>query len=708
MTAAWRGGRASGALAVVLCSVLLSWPRVAGAACGDVNGDDIVDVLDIGDVRDALAGAISLAIPGNCNVRGVASAADGDLDGLVDDCDIVDFVVLARSIATLPPPRLEVCLGPAPVNAVNTANQDSAVGINLQRNRFFETALPWTNALKLAESWRESPGGSGCLTSNQTYTGALDGDGYPLELGNRTCIHTRMFGNGYESAGWPLGQWVLRFDGDGAFLTGGAGSGLSVNGQRGTFDVGTTGGSIYLAITDLDPANPPRDLRVYPPGGVCAASDTAPYDLEPWSYCSTARCSGGQCRDAAPCGAERPHCIDLEDASELGGAVFHPLWLSRLQRYRTLRMMDFTHTNHSRVVDFAHWMTEGYFSWGYGVHQPRPSGGNTPGNVPLNVVARLCNTLNAECYVNIPHQATDANVVEMARLFRDQVAPHLPVYMEYSNEVWNGIFDQHHYSYEAAEALPDSEFDGTDCLTSSRVVCSDSFVGKRTFEICELARAAFEETGMGDRLVCVLGRQASDAAKLGRALDCSRWLTSPGGNCHTGSEIDMVAIAPYFGDRDDCTAATSVSELCDLMETDVSLEYTLGSGSRAFIRNQLNALAARGLDWPLITYEGGSHQAEASEPLCQAVAIDPCIRDVYMNALTDWKAHSASDDVRQYIFFNAHTHYPGSLFGARGSWFGPTGDWPKEAGILDWAVAPGNTCWWPGCTLPLPAAPPAP
>ncbi len=608
---------------------------------------------------------------------------------------IARILVLTLTLLATPAPAL--------ADAINVANQGSAVGINLSRNRVFQSALPWVNALKMAEAWRESPSGSGCLGSNRAYTGSLDPDGYPLEMGDRSCIHTRMFGGRHEDSLWPVGEWVLRHSGSASFRVGGAATGLSVEGQRGTFQVGTSSGGLYLMMDELDPADPPRELRLYPPGGVCAASTSAPYDFEPWSYCSTERCAGGACEDARSCGGERPNCIDLEEAAEEGGLVFHPLWLSRLRHYRTLRMMDFMHTNHSRVEDFSHWMTEDYFSWGYGLHQPRDGGGNTPGNVPLEIVAKLCNTLNAECYVNVPHGASDANIREMARLFRDGVAPHLPVYMEYSNEVWNGIFGQHRYSYEAAAALPATEFDGADCLNRPSD-CSDNFVGKRTFEMCRLAQTVFDENGMGDRLVCVLGRQVSDPTKLERSLDCPRWTAAPGGNCYAESDIDMVAIAPYFGDRDDCSTASSTTELCAMMESDIDQEYSLDSTDRrAFIRNQLASIRSRGLDWPLITYEGGSHQADAGAPQCQAAATDPCIRDVYMKALTDWKAHAASSAVHQYIFFDAHSTYSGNLFGARGSWYGETSAWPKEAGILDWSTLPANQCWWPGCRLGVPS-----
>lgn len=583
-------------------------------------------------------------------------------------------------------------------DATNTLNRDSAIGINLQRHYNFQPQLPFLNVLKMAESWRETPAGSACNGTNQTYSGAVDTNGYPTEIGNRTCIHTRLLPSTYDAARWPLGTWVLRYEGSAQFQVLGSGSNLSVANGRGTFQMASTPGGLRLAITSLDPANPPRNLRLYPPGGVCAKNASAPFDFEPWSYCSNARCAGGACTEANACSAEYPVCVDIETAAEQGGATFHPLWLRNLREYRTIRFMDWLHTNHSSVVNDADWLRESEWSWEYSNH---------PGNVPLAVIARLCNTLNTECYVNVPHAATDDTIRLMARTMRDLVAPHLPVYMEYSNEVWNGQFTQNTWAREAADALPDSQFDGTGCLGGSGTVeCENSYTGMRTYQMCNIAQAEFDAAGQSNRLVCVLGRQASDSNKTARSLDCPRWLAAPNGNCMTGSQIDAIAVAPYFGDLDDCSQASTVTELANLMQADIANEYCLGGGATCFMRRQFDVLAARGLSWSLLAYEGGSHQSDSSRQVCVDAVTSPQIRTAYISALNAWKDHAdvAQLNIRQFIAFNSLSAYGlgGSLFGARGHWEGDSNQWPKEDGLLDWKNTAGNACWWPNCAIPAP------
>ena len=57
--------------------------------------------------------------------------------------------------------------------------------------------------------------------------------------------------------------------------------------------------------------------------------------------------------------------------------------------------------------------------------------------VPLIWHIRLCNTVGADLWVNIPTSATESYVRDLAILVATNLRPDLMVYVEYSNEVWN-------------------------------------------------------------------------------------------------------------------------------------------------------------------------------------------------------------------------------------------------------------------------------
>jgi hypothetical protein len=53
----------------------------------------------------------------------------------------------------------------------------------------------------------------------------------------------------------------------------------------------------------------------------------------------------------------------------------------------------------------------------------------------------------------MPHQASDEYVRQFALLVKEKLDPSLKVYIEYSNEVWNGIFAQHRYAEEQGKKI---------------------------------------------------------------------------------------------------------------------------------------------------------------------------------------------------------------------------------------------------------------
>jgi hypothetical protein len=606
-----------------------------------------------------------------------------------------------------------------PTNALSTpdweANATSAVGMNLEWNRWENPRVTFVNAMKSARRWQKSD--TTCFDEDGDYAGTIDSNGYPTELSGINCVFTSFFSGAYSDGAWPTGQWVLLWDGDATFSVTGAASEYTVTeAGRATFTVDETTGGFDLAITSIPTSV--SNMRLYPPGGACAR--TPPFDFVEGSFCDTARCPDGDCPDAVSvCTYGDPFCYDLET---IGGAVnqsvvpqFHPLWIQRLGQYGILRFMNWLHINHSQVVDFSEWLPESNYTWSYG-HDPL-------GAVPLTIIARLCNDVNAACYVNIPMQATDAHITSFAESFRDNVNSWLPIYLEMSNEVWNPGFEQQDHAAAAALAADDggATWDGADCGTAI-ADCANQWHAKRTFEMCALAQAAFDALGEGSRLHCVMGtRVATSATELEAKLDCDRWTAAPSGNCYTGADIDLIGVNVYLGGDADCaTAQAGVEPLflpdpqiaCDFAQADVN-GPKLCDGAGCSITELATALDGgtpdRNLDWGMIVYEGGSSLSDSSTQVCADLTTeaDSCLVPVYTSALDTWRDRDIVDgyDLEYFIFFdNSGRLYQGAggnLFGHRGS---NEGAWPKESAIVDWESTAGNECWWPECTLPSEAA----
>ena len=65
----------------------------------------------------------------------------------------------------------------------------------------------------------------------------------------------------------------------------------------------------------------------------------------------------------------------------------------------------------------------------------------------------LCNRLKINPWLCVPHLASDDYVRRFAEIVKRDWDPPLKVYVEYSNEVWNGIFEQHRYAKKQAKKL---------------------------------------------------------------------------------------------------------------------------------------------------------------------------------------------------------------------------------------------------------------
>jgi len=61
--------------------------------------------------------------------------------------------------------------------------------------------------------------------------------------------------------------------------------------------------------------------------------------------------------------------------------------------------------------------------------------------------------LKADAWFCMPHMADDDFVYRFAKVVKEKLDPSLKVYVEYSNEVWNGIFPQHRYAAEQGQKL---------------------------------------------------------------------------------------------------------------------------------------------------------------------------------------------------------------------------------------------------------------
>ncbi len=385
---------------------------------------------------------------------------------------------------------------------------------------------------------------------------------------------------------YPGGRYVLTYEGEAEFWF--HRDVVSQEPGRIVLDVppGTAPGdksAVAMDVTSTNADDPLRNVHVYGPGGVCA-EDRA-------RECTTDEdCPGGPCQSA-------------EDAVR-AGELFRPSFLASLRPYRMLRFMDWGLTNGSEVVrwDDRAQLTDATY---------------TARGVPLERMIELANRTGAQPWFCIPHQADDDYVRQFAALLAAELDPALPVWIEYSNEIWNGIFQQGGY----AEAQGEARGYGEELEARNR------FQGVRSTEIFDLVDAALGP----ERVVRVLSVQANWS-----------WVAE---QVIAGAEgrADALAVAPYVGllPGPDDAPAIARAGLDALLERsrDEVLPEALG-----WVREHAEIARRHGLE--LVAYEAGQHYVgvdgaqddESLNALFDRFNRSPAIGEVYTAMLEGWVA----------------------------------------------------------------------
>lgn len=493
------------------------------------------------------------------------------------------------------------------VAACGTAAEEPRprLGINLAGPDDWNAEQPFADVFRLSRAWISQREGAGWGEGPPL---DLDARGWPRRLEEGCHVDTPLCtlppGNHY-----PSGVYSVAWSGRGTVGAWGAASVRESSPGRLLLDVDPTAGGFFVRISATDPADPVRDLRVIVPGG----------------------------------------------HSPPGGSPWRREFLDRWRGMACVRFMDLMKTNGSEVARFA--------------ERPRVDDATfTAKGVPVELLLDLAARLNADPWFCIPHAADDDFVRRFAEVVRDGLAPGARAWIEYSNEVWNPQFRQHHHA--AAE--------GTRLGLADRPwEAAWRYTALRSSEIFAIFGEVF---GGNDRLVRVLASQAANPHVAGEIL----------GFRGAAAHADVLAIAPYVSLNvapEGPLAAADVREwpverVLDHLER-VSLPESVG-----WVRE--NAAVARGHGLRLVAYEAGQHcvgvaGAENDDRLTALLVAanrHPRMERIYAAFLAAWEAEGGD--------LLCHFSSVGP-FGKHGSWGlleyadSTPDDAPKHRAVMAWA-----------------------
>jgi len=436
---------------------------------------------------------------------------------------------------------------------------------------------------------------------------ALDQHGWVTRLAPGCRAETLMLTfRGHK----PPGEYVLLYDGEGEIAFRGGKVTSSAPGRI-ALALDRDSGGVFLSIRSLNPQNHPRNLRFLLPG------HEATYTTQP----------------------------------------FRPGFLETWRPMNTYRFMDWMRTNGSQVAEWA--------------DRPKPDDATwTVKGVPLEVMIDLCNRQLVNPWFCMQHKASDDYVRKFATMVRDRLDPTLHVYIEYSNEVWNNIFEQTRYARQKALELGIGP-------KERPWEAGGKYYAQRSVEIFRIWEQVF---GGRDRLVRVLAWQAGNAWWLEHIL--LPWKDA-------AEHIDAVANAPYLHmcvsrrskPSADQVAGWAVDQVLDHLEK-VALPRSV-KGMRA-VKKLIDRHGLR-----LIAYEGGQHAVgvgggendEKLSALFHAANRHPRMGEIYRKYYSAWR--EAGGDL--FCTFSSIGRY--SKWGSWGLaeyWDQTPDECPKLKATLDW------------------------
>lgn len=502
--------------------------------------------------------------------------------GCSGSCHRVDLTGLTDSAAAQP--KLD------PARRTKSKPPRVPLGINLGSINYYAPTLPFLDVMKNADDPQTTSAAFGGPWNTELISKVpLDAAGWPLEVpysGPGVAAPQRVRYSVVALA-YP-GQYTLLYDGEGEFEFPGAPVKV-IDRAPGVLHLDVPKrdeGSLFLTIARSSKSNHVRNVRLILPG------------------------------------------FEQTYATQ----VFHPRFIEQVKGASVLRFMDWERTNNSEL---AHWKDRA---------TPQMSQATWRG-ASIETMIDLANKVGADPWLCVPHLADDDFIEQMAKLVKQRLEPGRVVYVEYSNEVWNGIFSQHKYAMEQgckAGLNKVGSYKGSCDDDGARMWAGTKFTAKRAAKVFDTFERVFGGT---DRIVRVLAGQ-SGFVELNDVLLKS--FSDPAIN-PKGVKADALAVAPYFGavanDLAEKQGATNLTVEMILSQMDSNIEESVRQSTRQ------NKAVADKYGLRLVAYEGGQHLVATGElmnndALTQkliAANRNPRMGQLYEKMFDAWYSQSGRD-----------------------------------------------------------------
>lgn len=244
---------------------------------------------------------------------------------------------------------------------------------------------------------------------------------------------------------------------------------------------------------------------------------------------------------------------------------------NRLLPFHVLRFMDWQRTNSSPLITWSQRRLP--------TENSQVDDRNGPRGIAYELICDLCNILNIDPWICVPHLADDDYITRMANLFVTKLEPGRTVYLEYSNELWN-----------AGPGFKQGDWVNQQTFFATPRVTYQKFVGGQLRKVFGIWQTAFSNSGR-NLVRVVAGQNANKNRVEGLCIELGI-----GG-------FDAVSCAAYFDPRNMSNqwppydVNTTVDQMLADCTTHLRTRTIPGIKAHATIANTYNV--------PLLLYEAG-------------------------------------------------------------------------------------------------------
>jgi hypothetical protein len=251
------------------------------------------------------------------------------------------------------------------------------------------------------------------------------------------------------------------------------------------------------------------------------------------------------------------------------------------------------------------------------------------GGIPLEIMIDLCNRQQVEPWFCMPHLADDDYIRNFATMVKKVLDPSLTVHIEYSNEIWNSIFEQHKWAGEKGMEAG---------LAERPWEAAWRYYAVRSLRVFAIWEEVFGEESER-RLSRVLATQAANPHIAGVILSTE----------DAGRKVDALSIAPYITfnvlPADRAGNDPSAEDVAQWPVEDVLNHVKTRALPKAIEWMHAHKVLADNYDLTLTCYEAGQHLsgfmgAENNPQLIEvffAANRHPIMGEIYREYYDAWK-----------------------------------------------------------------------